>query len=181
MTRATVADWDTNPDNNTDVSGINIAEGCPAQNINNAMRAIMAQIAAFYASLVSTFSATAANIWALATNAKIVTPQSLGAAAAPVALSDAASIAVDLSTGINFKVVLGGNRTIANFANAVPGTSGFIVVQQDATGGRTIAFDTNFVVMGTGVTAINGTANAYNMVSYVVVAANLALVFVNRS
>lgn len=44
MTKSTVASWDTTASLNTDIGGINIDEGCPAPNINNAVREIMAQI-----------------------------------------------------------------------------------------------------------------------------------------
>ena len=37
-----VADYNTNPDNNLAISGINIAEGCPPSTINNAIRQLMA-------------------------------------------------------------------------------------------------------------------------------------------
>ncbi|WP_299949065.1 phage tail protein [uncultured Ruegeria sp.] len=40
-----IGDYDTTPGNNTDVNGINIAESCPAANINNAIRQVMADIA----------------------------------------------------------------------------------------------------------------------------------------
>ena len=43
-----VQDWDTNPDNNTLVDGISIAEGNPARNTNNAMRAIMSGVRRFW-------------------------------------------------------------------------------------------------------------------------------------
>ncbi len=45
MPKNTVEEWDSNPDGNTDVGGISIAEGCPPGNINNAIRMVMAQIA----------------------------------------------------------------------------------------------------------------------------------------
>ena len=45
MAKNSVSDWDTTAANNTDVGGINIAENCPAANINNALREMMAQIA----------------------------------------------------------------------------------------------------------------------------------------
>lgn len=48
MTRNSVGEWDTNADNNTDVGGINIAEGNPAPVTNNALREIMAQVRGFY-------------------------------------------------------------------------------------------------------------------------------------
>jgi len=42
-----VSEWDLTAGNNDNVAGINIAEGCAAANLNNAMRSIMAQIKAY--------------------------------------------------------------------------------------------------------------------------------------
>lgn len=39
---ATFSDWSTTASSNATVAGINIAEGCPPANINNALREIMA-------------------------------------------------------------------------------------------------------------------------------------------
>ena len=39
-----VSDYNTNPDLNTTISGINIAEGCPPSGINNAIRQLMADV-----------------------------------------------------------------------------------------------------------------------------------------
>ena len=44
MAKNKVSQWDTNPANNTDVGGVNIGEGCPPSNINNAIRMTMSQI-----------------------------------------------------------------------------------------------------------------------------------------
>ena len=41
-----VKDYDLNPDNNTQINGINIAEGCLPSGINNAMRQLMADVKA---------------------------------------------------------------------------------------------------------------------------------------
>lgn len=41
-----VKDYDLNPDNNTQINGINIAEGCPPSGINNAIRQLMADVKA---------------------------------------------------------------------------------------------------------------------------------------
>lgn len=46
MAKNTFLDWDTTANNNSDVGGINIAEGCPPSNINNAIRETMAQLKA---------------------------------------------------------------------------------------------------------------------------------------
>lgn len=39
-----VADWSATADENTSIDGINIAEHCPAKNINNAIRSVMAAL-----------------------------------------------------------------------------------------------------------------------------------------
>lgn len=46
MAKDSVADWDPTAANNTDIGGINIAEGCAPSNINNGIREMMAQIRA---------------------------------------------------------------------------------------------------------------------------------------
>lgn len=48
MAKNSVSDWDTVADNNTDVANNNIAENCPPSTINNAMRAMMAQVKSWY-------------------------------------------------------------------------------------------------------------------------------------
>src|SRR4249919_433998 len=40
-----IADWSTTADNNNTTLGINIAEGCPAANVNNGMRKMMSDVA----------------------------------------------------------------------------------------------------------------------------------------
>ena len=42
-----VSDYRTNPDENTSISGINIAEGCLPSGINNAIRQLMADVKAY--------------------------------------------------------------------------------------------------------------------------------------
>lgn len=44
MAKNTFLDWDTTANNNSDVGGVNIAEGCAPSGINNGMRTIMAQL-----------------------------------------------------------------------------------------------------------------------------------------
>lgn len=45
MAKNSVSDWSGTASDNTDVGGIDISEGCPAANINDAIREVMAQIA----------------------------------------------------------------------------------------------------------------------------------------
>lgn len=42
-----VSDYSTTADNNTSISGINVAEGCLPSNVNNAIRQLMADLAAY--------------------------------------------------------------------------------------------------------------------------------------
>jgi hypothetical protein len=88
----------------------------------------------------------------------------------PVALTDAATIAVDLSLGNNFTVTLAGNRTLGAPTNATAGQSGVIVVTQDGTGSRTLAFDTIYKFAGGSSNAPNltGTASAVDVLAYYV-------------
>jgi hypothetical protein len=57
-----------------------------------------------------------------------------------VTLTDAATIAVDLSLANNFRGQLGGNRTLGAPTNTVAGQSGVFDWYQDATGSRTLAY-----------------------------------------
>ncbi len=44
MPKDKVSEWSSTPSNNTDIGGINIAEGCAPSGINNAIRELMAQV-----------------------------------------------------------------------------------------------------------------------------------------
>lgn len=68
----------------------------------------------------------------------------------PVALTDAASIAWDMSAGINFKVTLGAaGRTLANPSNQVAGKSGIVIFTQNGSGTGTItSYGANIVWIG---------------------------------
>jgi len=78
-------------------------------------------------------------------------------------LTDGASIAVDADLGPHYMVTLGGNRTLANPTNAAVGKMLEIAVAQDGTGGRTLAFDTDFIAADSTVT-INTTASAVSLI-----------------
>jgi len=44
MAKNKISEWSSTPSNNTDIGGINIAEGCAPSGINNAIRELMAQV-----------------------------------------------------------------------------------------------------------------------------------------
>lgn len=76
-----------------------------------------------------------------------------------VTLTDAATIATDASLGDVFTVTLGGNRTLGNPTNPKKGQVILYAVRQDATGSRTLAYDTKFR-FGTDVTSPTLTTTA---------------------
>jgi hypothetical protein len=59
-------------------------------------------------------------------------------------LTDAATINLDASRSSNFLVILGGNRTLGNPTNLVPGQAITLLVSQDATGSRKLGFGTGY-------------------------------------
>lgn len=71
-----------------------------------------------------------------------LSPPEAWEAMAPVALTDAATIALDLAAGVNFIVTLGGNRTLGNPSNAKPGQQGCITVSRAAL--QTLSFGSNW-------------------------------------
>lgn len=57
---AGIFSWSSTPGSNTTVDGINIDEGCPAGNVNNALRSIMALVRTTFSSGLETFLAGSA-------------------------------------------------------------------------------------------------------------------------
>ena len=90
----------------------------------------------------------------------------------PVALTDAATIAVDLSLGNNFTVTLAGNRTLGAPTNVTAGQSGVIVVTQDGTGSRTLAYNTAYKFAGGTAPTLTTTASAVDVLAYYVESAS---------
>jgi Microcystin-dependent protein len=56
MPRNSVEEWSTTADDNTDVGGVNIANGCAPSGINDAIRTIMAQVKSFRDTLISSLT-----------------------------------------------------------------------------------------------------------------------------
>lgn len=112
--------------------------------------------------------ATGAIILAGTNDERFLTAASLFAAAAPVTVAYAASVALDLATGINFDIAsLTGNITLANFTNKKIGQSGRIRLPQDATGSRIISYGTDFKAPG-GAQALSTAASAVDALYYFV-------------
>ena len=84
-------------------------------------------------------------------------------------LTDAATIAVDLSLANNHTVTLAGNRTLGNPTNAEPGQTGSIFIVQDGTGGRTLTPAANWhFAKGGAHPTFSTAANAVDRIDYIV-------------
>jgi hypothetical protein len=81
-------------------------------------------------------------------------------------LNDGTTITPDFDDNNNFKVTLGGNRTLANPDNITAGQSGVIVVTQDSTGSRTLSFGSNFKFAGGSAPTLTTDANAIDVIAY---------------
>ncbi|MYH59575.1 MAG: hypothetical protein F4145_16685 [Boseongicola sp. SB0675_bin_26] len=81
-------------------------------------------------------------------------------------LTDGASIAWDLEVNPVAEVTLGGNRTLANPANPVVGGAYILTVVQDATGGRSLAYGTDYDFGEEGSPALSSAANKSDTLSF---------------
>jgi hypothetical protein len=88
-------------------------------------------------------------------------------------LTDAASIAWDLSLGAMATVTLTDNRALANPTNMVNGASYILIVKQDSNGNRTLSFGNNYKFPdGTDPTLSTG-ANAVDIIAFISDGTNL--------
>ena len=99
------------------------------------------------------------------TNGQVVTG---GVRGAITTLTDAATIAVDMDDNNNFKVTLGGSRTLGNPTNVVEGQTGFIEVIQDGTGSRTLSYGSNYRFVGGTAPTLTTTASSKDVLAYAV-------------
>jgi len=84
------------------------------------------------------------------------------------ALTDGATITPNFNTANNFSLTIGGNRTLANPTNITAGQSGVIVITQDGTGGRTLAFGSYWDFSGGTAPTLTTAANAVDVLVYYV-------------
>jgi hypothetical protein len=89
--------------------------------------------------------ATVGEIRAAATGNLVITAAILETAAAFVALTDAATVAVDWDAAINFSLTVTANRIIGNPTNGQIGTARRILVQGNDATDRTLTFGANFL------------------------------------
>lgn len=221
MPKTKISEWSSTPASNTDIDGINIAEGCAPSGINDAIREMMAQVKDLYSGTTgdaigiagggtgaTTASGARTNLGLVigtdvqaydadlttlgaggsaarsflglaigtdvqaydAATAKTNVAQSFTAAqrGSVSALTDGATITPNFATANNFSVTLGGNRTLANPTNQTAGQSGVIVITQDGTGSRTLAYGSFFKFPQGTAPTLTTTANAVDVLCYYV-------------
>jgi len=71
----------------------------------------------------------------------------------------------DFAVNNSFTVTLGGNRTLANPTNLVAGQSGVIIINQDGTGGRTLAYGSYYKFASGTAPTLTTTASAQDMIA----------------
>ena len=93
-----------------------------------------------------------------------------GAFAPIVTLADATSVVPDLNTSNVFAVTLAGNRTLAAPTNTSTniGATGHIFLVQDATGGRTLSYNTAYQFPDGTVPVLTSTSGAVDVLFYAV-------------
>ena len=88
------------------------------------------------------------------------------------ALTDGATVTPDFAAANNFSLNIGGNRTLANPTNQTAGQSGAIVITQDGTGSRTLAYGSNWKFAGGTAPTLTTTASAVDVLVYYVESAS---------
>ena len=85
------------------------------------------------------------------------------------------STTLDFSTYQNFVLTLTGNVTLDNPTTEAAGQSGFIVLIQDGTGGRTVSLGTDYETASAAGLTLSSAASATDVVPYIVVASGRIL------
>ena len=96
-----------------------------------------------------------------------------GAAANITALSDGATITIDMATACHHSVTLGGNRTFAAPSNQVVGQAGSIFITQDGTGSRTASFNSAFKFVGGTAPTLTTGAGLTDRIDYIILSSNV--------
>src|SRR3954462_4387722 len=80
------------------------------------------------------------------------------------ALTDAATVNTNCSGQNLFTLTIGGNRTLANPTNKQSGATYIWVITQDGTGGRTLAYGSDFTWVGGTVPILSTAAGAVDII-----------------
>lgn len=164
-------------------SGAGWIPGSPASVIGSHEHAITDVVnlqTALDAKVATSWIATAANYLAKVAD-KILTVVAIWDAAVEVTIPYAASVAIDFNTLQNGKITLTGPLTLAQPTNQKGGQSGCIRLIQDATGGRTVAFHSDWKFAGGTDPSASTPANAIDYLFYHIVANGTVYAALNKA
>lgn len=113
--------------------------------------------------------ATSAN-WRENVANKLLNPNAVWSAMSEVTLTEptppSTTFAWDMSAGFDFVLTLNGNRTLANPTNTKVGQKGRLIIQQDATGSRTLTWGSNFKFANGTAPTLSTAASATDVLYY---------------
>jgi hypothetical protein len=180
MPKTKISEFSSTPANNTDIDGINIAEGCAPSGINDAIRELMSQLKDWQAGLSGDVTAIAAGGTGAATfaaaglttltgsetltNKTLTNPTVTNYVETPFTATPTSTITLALTNGTVQIITLGGNVTIT-MPTATSGKSFIMFLKQDATGSRTVTWSTVKWAGGTAPT-ITSTASRQDILSF---------------
>ena len=180
MPKTKISEFSSTPANNTDIDGINIAEGCAPSGINDAIRELMAQLKDLQAGLSGDTLAIAAGGTGAATfaaaglatltgsetltNKTLTNPTVTNYVETPFTANSSSAITLALTNGTVQIITLTGNATIT-MPTATSGKSFIMFLKQDATGSRTVTWSTVKWAGGTAPT-ITSTASRQDILSF---------------
>jgi len=180
MAKTKISEFSSTPANNTDIDGINIAEGCAPSGINDAIRELMSQLKDLQAGLSGDVTAIAAGGTGAATfaaaglttltgtetltNKTLTNPTVTNYVETPYSANSSTAITLALTNGTVQIITLTGNATIT-MPTATSGKSFIMYLKQDATGSRTVTWSTVKWAGGTAPT-ITSTASRQDILSF---------------
>lgn len=129
------------------------------------VKAVLVDAAITFAKIATAAVATATEFCAK-TASKLLSADTLWDAASVVNLGNVSgTVTIDFATGLNFKMTLVGNVTLANPSNLKSGQAFGLLMVQDGTGTRTISVGSQWFVLGGSAPTYNTAATKRNYIS----------------
>jgi len=157
MPKTKISEYSSTAADNTDIDGINLAEGMLPSDVNNALRTLMKQLKDFETGAGGDSVTVGGNLVVVGTTntipgfAKLATAQTFTASQRGTVTTDN-DLSLDMSVTNNFKATPTGAATLT-FTNITAGQSGFILLVNS--GGYTISAHANTKVQTGALTTIS--------------------------